>query len=739
MSVSTNLLSANTSEIETDTSGWTAGANTTLSQSTRFFTGAKSLLMTRTTSSGAASATTATRVAVTAGMVYTAYAYAALIVAAAGRTFTVQVDWWAASSGGTAISSSVSAAATLANATSWNTPPPILIATAPAGATYASVTVTVSGMTTSEQVAVDSIALGPPNQLPGLLDYNTQGCEVSTAGWAVAGNCSASRVSSTSFEGWYSLATTSLAAGDMINRVATFYPAAASTEYLGYLWVSAPVSGAVLLELRWYDAGGGFVAASQANWSVPASTWTRVSVIGTTPPGATQVRLSFQPTATAAGQTWLTDQAALMVAPNEAGNLLGYGVYGAEVSTAGWSATGGTLNRSTAVALEGIASLALTCTGGVDAVLTSATAIPVTAGTAYVYRPAVRPPTDTATYTVRLDWLDAGGQVLRQTSASWAFGAGASSSWSYSYTADVAPVGAVSVRPYLIRSGPAAGETWYLDRQVVGPGGLTAQVIPLAGQYGARITVTGLTTGARTRWGLWRTASDGSQTPVRGYGGDLTSTVITGDIAVQDDYESPLGVPVSYYVKSWTTGPDWISYTTDSVTLPYPDDLRVIVKDPAMPARSRLFVVTTPPNWQRAARQGSYTVRRRHRPVIITDVRSARTGSLVVTTETLDERDALTWLVDTGNTLLLQWPAGWGEQDVYVQVGDVEESRPSDYAGQADRVWTLALTEVDRPVGALIGSATRSWQTVLSGYATWADVFARYGSWLGVLTGVEGT
>ncbi|WP_282203895.1 hypothetical protein [Kitasatospora fiedleri] len=740
MSVSSNLLSANTSEIETDTSGWTAGANTTLAQSTRFFTGSKSLLLTRTTSAGAASATTATRVAVTAGTVYTAYAYAALIVAAAGRTLTVQVDWWAASTGGTAISPSATAMATLANSTAWNTPPPILIATAPAGAAYASVTVTVAGMSTSEAVAVDSIALGPANRIPGnLLDYNTQGCEVSGAGWAVAGNCSQSRASSTSFEGWYSLSTTSIAAGDMINRVATFYPATAGTEYLGYLWVNAPVTGSVLLELRWYDSGGGFVSVSQATWTVTASTWTRVSVIGSTPAGASQVRLSFQPAATAAAQTWLTDQAALMVAPNEAGNALGYGPYGTEVGTSAWSVTGGALARSTTAALEGVASLALTCTGGVDAVLTPAAAIPVTAGTAYVYRPAVRPPTDSASYTVRLDWLDGAGSVIRQTTAAWSFGTGASSSWSYSYTADVAPTGAVAVRPYLTRSSPSAGEVWLVDRQFIGAGGLTAQVTSLGTQYGARITVTGLTTGARTTWGLWRTSPDGTQTPVRGYGGDLTGTTITGDIAVADDFESPLGTPVTYYLKTWTAGTDWISYSTDSVTLPYPDELRVVIKDPSLPAGTRLFTVTTSPSWTRAARQGEYTVRRRARPVILTDVRASRKGSLTLTTETLEERDALWWLLDSGHTLMLQWPAGWGEDDVYVQVGDVEEGRPSSYAGQADREWTLALTEVDRPVGALIGSASRTWQTILSGYATWADVLAHYTSWFGVLTGVEGT
>lgn len=64
------------------------------------------------------------------------------------------------------------------------------------------------------------------------------------------------------------------------------------------------------------------------------------------------------------------------------------------------------------------------------------------------------------------------------------------------------------------------------------------------------------------------------------------------------------------------------------------------------------------------------------------------------------------WLLETGNTLLVQWPHLWGETDAYVQIGDVTEAPIVDYAEYSDRTWTIPLVEVDRPFGGSVGSAT---------------------------------
>jgi hypothetical protein len=75
---------------------------------------------------------------------------------------------------------------------------------------------------------------------------------------------------------------------------------------------------------------------------------------------------------------------------------------------------------------------------------------------------------------------------------------------------------------------------------------------------------------------------------------------------------------------------------------------------------------------------------------------------------------------------------------MYVSVGDVQAAPVVDYAEFHDRTWTLPLTEVDRPIGGVTGSADRTWQTVASSGSTWAEVLAGATSWLDVYTGANG-
>lgn len=735
MSVSTNLLAANTSDIETSTAGWTAGTNTTIAQSTRFYTGAHSLQLTAT-ASGTASATTAARVAVTAGTVYTAYAYFANVVAAAGHTATVRVDWYSVSTGGTLISSSSSPASTIGNFTAWQSPPPILIATAPAGATWAAVTIVLGGLAASVAMVVDAIAFGPPASISGnLLSYGTQGVEMDATGWAATINATVNRSQPIAFEGWWALTIAATAAGDTLVQSQDVITVVPGVEYFAYAWVIPPASSLEFrAEIRWYDASNAFISSVSAS-SYPASTvnWYRAGVIATAPATAAHAKLALRPQATSAGQTWTCDQMALTVSPNGTGNLLGYNMYGAEVSTFGWTATGGTLSRSTAQATDGQASFSVVAAGGgADLTLATTAPIPVTAGQTYVYRPAVYPPSSGADFLVSLAWRDSSGATIKTTSARWV--SGATGSWWYTYTADIAPVGAVSMIPTITRSAPAAGETWYWDRMLVAIGGLALTAVPIDG-YGAQISVQGLTTGSATTWNLWRLAADGSLIPVRGMSGDIVNQAITGDLAVVEDYEAPLAGPVQYFTRTGTG-----FYLADPVTIPGPDDPNVLVlKDPSLPAKVTTVVVETAPDWTRASRQGRYDPRGRKLPVIISDVRAGRVGTLTLTTEQNDDLNDLWYLLDPGSTLLTQWPDGWGIDDMYVQVGDVDEKRLSTYAPQEDREWSLPLTEVDRPIGGIVGSATRTWQDVLNTYSTWLDVLTSNKSWLDVLTGVGGS
>ncbi|MFJ3588582.1 hypothetical protein ACIQUY_04740 [Streptomyces sp. NPDC090231] len=744
MSVAANLLPANTAGIETDTSGWTAGANTTLSKSIRFYAGAASLGMTASTA-GTVTATTSARVAVTAGTQYTAYAYFANVSAASGRTATVRVDWWSAVSGGTALSSVTAPALALPATTGWLTPPPTLLANAPVGANYASVTITVTGLALGSVVVADLISFGLPATVTGnLISYAASSAEIDATGWDTYANVVVSRASSVAWEGWYSLLLTSVAAGEVKSRLVAQLPVTAGTEYAGSAMVQTSTAGDFLVELWWYDATATFMTATSVRWSLPSGGWTRVTTAGVAPVGAVTARLVLRPQATAAGQAWLCDRMAVIATPKAAGELLSYNVRSMEIDGSGWTAVSGcTVDRSTDYAYEGGASLKVTPTAGLaaNAMVETVAHVPITARQAYQVTPRIRlgPSTEIRYATIRFSWYDSADVLLRWVDLRWSLSP-SGGGWYSPSSSTVAPTGATGLSVGLLITSPETAETIYVDDVSVVPGGLAVIVDPIPERYGAAIFVQGLTAGGYTYWGLWRMDESGAMTAVRGPAGDLSQVTITGDTAVAEDYEAPLGVPISYYLRVWTTPTNYRASVTGLDGIPEPDPTDIVLKDPGLPARQTTAVVAAggQPQWTRKARQGINAIRGRARPVIISDVRTSREGTMTLVTETGQDLADMWWLLETGNTLLIQWPSLFGEPDAYVQIGDVTEAPLVDFAEYRDRTWSIPLIEVDRPIGGSVGSAGRTWQTVADTNADWLAVMSAATSWLDIYTGVNG-
>jgi hypothetical protein len=747
VSVSTNLLPANTSSIETDTTGWTAGANTSLDKASRFYQGASSLGLTAT-ATGTVSATTAARVAVEAGTEYQAYAFFAnRSAAASGRSATVRVDWYAAASGGTAISSVTSAGGTLPNSTTFLTPPPGLIATAPAGAAWASVTVSVTnvGAGAAAGVVVDLVSLGPPTTWnDNLIGYGPASVEVDATGWSATSGLTLSRSSANQWEGWYSLVLTSTAAVEGVASLATAINVTPGTEYTSVAIVNATVSGSFRLGMRWYDSLGAEISTDVTpTWSLTASTWTRVTINAVAPPGAATARLLLRPVATASGQTWLCDQMGILVAPQIIGNMLTYQESSVEGGVQGgtdWAATSGcTVARSMVRAWAGVSSLAITPDGSGDAVVSLVRRLPVTPRQAYRLVPYIYHAATTASVVVDLvfDWYDAGGELIRSGYFRWL--TATTAGWYALTGSGVAPDGAATVAMSVrVRSPELAAGALYMDNVVAGPGGLAAIADPIAGTYGARVSLQGLTTNGHTHWSLHRMLADGSMTPVRGSSGDLTAELISGDLAVVEDHEAPLGATLTYRVRVYTPpAGSGMSYSASPIALPEPAPTHVVLKDPLVPARWAAVVVGTAPDWQRPARQVVHQVQGRELPVVISDVRGGRTGTLTLVTATRSEHERILWLLRSGNPVLIQWPTGWDEDDMYVSVGDLPAKRLVPLATYSDRSWELPLTEVERPIGGTVGSSDRTWQTIASEHDDWLEALQTYGTWLGVLTGVD--
>ncbi|MDH6625731.1 hypothetical protein M2271_003542 [Streptomyces sp. LBL] len=730
MAITGNLLPANAESVETDASAWVALTNSTNPlQANGGTLGSKSMNF-RSIAAGDVQIGLAARVTVTPGAEH--WACASVFPPGVGAMSRIEIRWYTA--GGSLISTSAGPYVT-ASAATWHQVG--AVGTAPANAAKADVVIRPNASVANQSWFADRIFLGLTAVSTGnLLPFNTETAEVDASGWFAATNCLLS-VSTAAFMWYQSLLVTSSAAGAVMTRTALSQAPTVTpgVEYVAYAYVTPSVSGLPLdIRIYWRDASGTEISSSSSTWTPATSQWTRVAVVDTAPPNAAAARIAVAPTATAAGQQWAVDRAVL--APTSAlmvsGNLLPYNTSDFEVNTSGWTITGGTSARTAEQVLTGSYAMKLVAGGG-DVVATITTPVTgIVEGLGYQFAPCLYQ-TIARTYQTRIEWLNSAGDAVRTRWQSWASSPGG---WRAPAMGDLAPEGAASVRLSLIVPDAALGEVLYLDRVQLTLGGLTVKA-EAAGGGGAAITLRGLTTGGPTyNWSLVRIVTGSGSLPVRGWTGDLTSQPVIGDIAVARDYEAPLGVPVQWRViLTDAGGVVRLTYTSDPITLDA-EITDVWLKDPGLPQRSVKVTVATPmPTWATPARQGVSRVRGRRLPVVISDVRGGKTGDLTVVTETTADREALDWVLASGSPLLLQWPPGWGEEDMYVSIGDVQAAPVVDYSEFHDRTWVLPLTEVDRPIGGVTGSADRTWQTVKDDGSTWSEVLSGATTWLDVYSG----
>jgi hypothetical protein len=299
----------------------------------------------------------------------------------------------------------------------------------------------------------------------------------------------------------------------------------------------------------------------------------------------------------------------------------------------------------------------------------------------------------------------------------------------------VAPAGATQAAIEYSLTATSGSSTLQLDRPALWQVAALTEVTADDATASVRLILRELEVGDLIT--VYRVLQDGTRTLVRGPDGLLYQTPITADSMVVEDYEAPLGVPVTYRIEM--TNSDGLtgasSRTSTAVTLDPGDRNYCWLKHPSLPNLNVRLLVKTGPDWKQGIEQSVLRPRGRATPVVLSDLRQSREGSLVVWTQSDDEREPLRFLLSEGDVLLWQVAPGMGETDVYVSVGEVTAARVSTYGPEPWREWTLPLIEVDMPTSGLAGSATRTWQDVLVENATWGDVLNRYAyaTWLDVL------
>jgi hypothetical protein len=738
MAIPGNMLSATTESMDPSLSGWTAKLNCTISRGTGGRNGDGTLRLS-SSAAGEMQARTVWSYSITAGQEYQAFCDAAGTVPE-----RIGLRWLTAANAEISISWSVTTSSASA---SWHR----ISVSDYAPATAAKVQVVVSSVTPGGAGVLHSfenVFLGSPMRTTGnLLSADAEGMDAPTLAWQVDANCSIARQTPpvTWAVDWYwggghVLAMTVTAGGDASVRTTALSPATPGQEYIGYAYLNPPTAGSTTwVELRFYTAASALITTERANLAAPGTGYYRQKVSRVAPSNAAYVRLAAGITAGTAGQVVRIDGAVITpAAPLREGSVVPYADASFEKDVAGWTVVSGvaTLARLTpwgTDGLEGSYAMTVTSATATTSVIRSAK-FPIgsaAAGLDFTAEIGTKVAAGSWNLTRGIRWYSATNVDLGLTSG--AAGAVPTPNWWYLNSQHTAPAGATQAAIEWSLTATAVSSVLRLDRAALWQSLPLDEIEVFDTDAYIKVTFRELTAGDTVT--VWRVASNGTRTLVRGTNGLIDGDTLASDVLVIEDYEAPLGAPVSYYAETKNaSGGVVATRASDTVTLAVGNAQYGWLKDPGNPQRNLHVMIARAPDWARPIQQAEYRVKGRRNSVIHYDTRGGLEGDLTLYTQSDDEREQLHWLLDPGTTLLWQASPGYGVSDMYVAVGQITEARPGGAATEPLRIWTLPLKEVDMPVTVgVAGSAGRTWQDLLSEFATWGDVLNAFGSWEDVL------
>lgn len=219
---------------------------------------------------------------------------------------------------------------------------------------------------------------------------------------------------------------------------------------------------------------------------------------------------------------------------------------------------------------------------------------------------------------------------------------------------------------------------------------------------------------------------------------DAADTFYLDDVAISvadnasfdrpvDDYEFVADVANTYRVTAYDASGAQTDQQTSSIT---PTLTKVWLKSIARPWLNREVTVVEFSEVERAARTGVFPIVGRSFPVAVSDVRSGRSYTLEVLTETAANERDLDLFLASGDPAFVHVPAGSMVPGGYYTIGDTSARRLG--RTSVKRVFALPLREIAAPGPDVVGS-TSTWQTIVTGFATWQDVINAFPTWEDVL------
>lgn len=231
----------------------------------------------------------------------------------------------------------------------------------------------------------------------------------------------------------------------------------------------------------------------------------------------------------------------------------------------------------------------------------------------------------------------------------------------------------------------------------------------------SRIRLAGASLGASATYAVFdRTLNGITYTTVRGG----THVSVASQLAGVDDYEFPVGVSITYRVRSYNVSNVLQQTFTTTITQALDDPW---LKSVSRPYLNQQVFPADASDVVHTSRAGIFPVLGRSYPVAVTDVFSVRAYDLTLATTTAGDANDLRYLVTSGDILFFHTPAGFPSPGGYFAVGDVKEARQN--LPWARRWFTLPLTEVAAPGPEVIGT-TYTIASMIAEYATVSAVIA---------------
>ncbi|MFI1485793.1 hypothetical protein [Streptomyces sp. NPDC020747] len=731
MAIPGNFLSETTSTIDPNTSGWTPKLNCTLSKGVGGRVG-DGCLVVKSVAAGEMQARTVSSYPVTAGTVYQVFSDAA----GASVPERIGIRWLNAA--GTEISITWSLY-TMAASSGWHRVG--VAGAAPSGATQAQVLLSSSPLAGLVNQYWENVYLGLPIRTTGnLFGFGTESSEIDASGWTPLANATISRqvpVISWAVDNWtaggHTIAMTAVAAGNASILAVNGPSVTPGVEYLAYAYLQPPVLTAnAWIELLYFDGNGNQIASYRSVLAAPGTGMYRQRVSAKAPDNAASCSVTAGLDGASAGQILRIETVVVTAAPQlQAGTVVPYADGSMEQGVGQWTVASGvaTLARSTpwgAQASDGSYSLTVSSSTATASVVRSGK-FPVSDAPGNNFRAQVTSHVTAGTWSsvnVKIRWYDAANVDLgASTGVAWSL---PGSGW-YSMPADgVAPAGATQASIELTTTATAGSSVLQVDAASLWP------VLPLTAVTGfdadgyVRLTLRELPFGFLLR--VQREGPDGLRTLVRGPSGLIDGDPTVSDLLIIEDHEAPFGVSLRYHIEILNAdGSGASTRSSAQIMLTLADFNEAWLKDPGNPQRNMRVVVQQAPDWDLPIVQTKHKVRNRQNAVVLSDSRGGLEGDLAVWTRSDEERKALRLLLGSGNTLLWQVAPGMGEDDMYVNAGQVGLDRVGRLAQEPWRTWSLPLTQADMPVTTGVnGAAGRTWQDVVAVYATCADLLAVY-------------